>query len=127
MGLLDMALGTASEAKSKEVEELIEPILVDGEVVTHAYVLGTRDLFLITSKRMIRVDKTGFSGKKMHIISHPWHTIISWAMATSGSLDFDTELVFVVSQHMGPIVVHFPKKVDLKPIVKTISEHVLLR
>lgn len=126
MGLLDTALGNAVEAQSDEVNAVIGAILVKGEKVSHAYVVGVRDLFLITSLRLILVDKTGITGKKMHIASHPWRTVLAWSMTTSGKLDFDCELILSMHNRMVPLVIKFPKKTDIKAIVKSISEHVLL-
>jgi len=40
MGVLDAVLGNATEAESPEVETLVVPILVRGEKLTHAFVVG---------------------------------------------------------------------------------------
>ncbi len=125
MGLLDKALGNATEAQENEVNELVGSILVADEVISHAFVVGTRDMFLITSKRFILLDKTGLTGKKMRISSHPWTTVSSWTYCNSGKIDIDAELYIQVQNAAMPILIRFPRNTDLRPIVKSISEHVL--
>lgn len=126
MGILDAALGNAQDADATEVDALIGPILVTGETISHAFVVGARDLLLFSNKRMILIDKTGFTGKKMHISSYPWRTILMWSMTNSGKIDLDSELRLQLQGMPMPISFSFPKKTDLKPIVKVISEHILL-
>ena len=125
MGLLDKALGTATDAQASEVEELVGPILIQGESISHAFVVGMRDLFLITSKRFILLDKTGLTGKKMKISSYPWSKVASFSYCNSGKIDIDAELYINVQTLPTSILVRFPRKTDLRPIIKSISEHVL--
>lgn len=125
MGLLDKALGNASEAEAPEVAELVGPILIDGESVSHAFVIGYRDMFMMTNKRFILLDKTGMSGKKMKITSHPWKRVSSWTYCNAGKIDIDAEVYIQVQNVVGPLVIKFGKKTDLKPIIKSISEHCL--
>lgn len=64
MGLLDKVLGNAQEASDDEVKDVL-PLLLEGEYINRKYVVGARDLFVLTPLRLILVDKTGLSGKKM--------------------------------------------------------------
>jgi len=78
MGLLDEALGNASAAEVADVEALIGPVLIESESISHAFVVGYRDMFIMTNKRFIMLDKTGMSGKKMKITSFPWKRVSFW-------------------------------------------------
>lgn len=46
MGLLDSILGNAVGIDSKEAEALVGPLLIEGEEVTHAYIVGVRDMLV---------------------------------------------------------------------------------
>lgn len=114
MGFLDAALGNATVADRAEVDALINPILIPDEIVTHAFKVGVRDLILFSTRRFIIVDKQGMTGKKLSIISHPYRTVLAWAMTTSGTIDLDGELTLTLGGAALPLVVSFGKKTDLK-------------
>lgn len=127
MGLLDFFFGNVTEAETEDVTELIGEMLVDGEKIAHAYQVGLRDLILISTLRLILVDRTGLTGKRMHITSHPWRTVIAWTMTTSGNFDVDSELHLTIQNRPTPIMVKFPANTDLKAVVKSISTNALAK
>lgn len=126
MGYLDKVLGNAQTADQGEVDKLITPILCEGEKVSHAFLLGARDLLVFTNLRLIMVDKTGFTGKKKNIFSTAWKNVLSWTYTTVGTIDIDAEVTLHIRGMGLPLVVNFPKKTELNPVIKVISEHVLL-
>jgi len=125
MGFLDKVLGNAVGVDLKEADALVGPLLIPGETVTHAYLVGVRDMMIFTQKRLISCDKTGISGKRMAIISWPWRNILSWTMTTAGSIDIDSELSIRAQGMTFPLEMKFPKKTDTRPIVQAISSYVL--
>lgn len=126
MSILDGVLGYAQSAQISIANELVKPILLENELVTHAFIVGVRDMMILTMKRFILVDKTGMSGKKMHIVSFPWRIVTSWGMTTSGTFDYDRELSICVVGKNIPLVVSFPKITDIRPIVRIISNYALM-
>lgn len=80
MSLLDTALGNATDADKEEVGKVVAPVLVAGEKISHAFRVGVRDVVVLTSLRLILVDKQGISGKRMQISSHPYKHFRSWSM-----------------------------------------------
>lgn len=131
MGLIDSALGNAKNASKADVDKYIAPILVAGETVSHAYSVGVlqRDLLLLTNLRLIVMDKTGMTGKKIHTSSYPWSVVLNWTMSTSGIVDFDQELTVTMkgSGTLNRVVVFkFGTKVDVNPVCRAIGDHVLL-
>lgn len=125
MGFLNNLLGIAVDVDLKEAEALVGPILIEGEEVTHAYILGVRDMLFFTPKRLISCDKTGMTGKRMHIISYPWRNVLTWTMTTAGAVDIDSELTIYAKGMDYAMIVKFPKKTDTRPIVQAISGYVL--
>ena len=54
---------------------------------------GRRDMLLATSKRIISIDRQGYSGKKCAFTSLPYTTLTAFAVETAGSMDKDSELM----------------------------------
>ncbi len=125
MGLLDKVLGNAQDVDLAEAQEIVEKLLIEGEEISHAYLVGIRDLLMFTKKRLIIVDKTGLSGKRMHIVSYPWRNVLSWSMSTAGTIDIDSELFIYAKGMATPHLVKFPKRTDTRPIIQAISQFVL--
>uniref|UniRef100_A0A7S4KX97 Bacterial Pleckstrin homology domain-containing protein n=1 Tax=Paramoeba aestuarina TaxID=180227 RepID=A0A7S4KX97_9EUKA len=69
------------------------PVLAATEVAEMAF-QGRRDMLIFTTKRMLVVDRKGWSGKKTNYLSFPWHTIQAFAVRSAGSLDNDSEVCF---------------------------------
>lgn len=69
------------------------PILQANEVCEIAF-QGRRDLVLFTTKRILKVDKQGWKGKKMSFLSFPYSSIKMFQVTTAGNFDKDCELGF---------------------------------
>ncbi|CAB9514297.1 Pfam:DUF1696 [Seminavis robusta] len=68
------------------------PILQSSEVVEMAF-KGRRDIFLFTTKRCLKIDTKGWSGKKVEYSTLPWKSVVAFAAETAGqTLDNDSEI-----------------------------------
>ncbi|WP_100658171.1 PH domain-containing protein [Alteromonas flava] len=102
MGLLDKLLGNASEIDAGEIQEELAPVLADSEQVTQAYKL-IRDLFVLTTSRVIFIDKQGMTGKKVDYYSIPYRAITQFKVETAGHFDMDAELKIWISGQAEPL------------------------
>lgn len=91
MGLLSAILGDASPASIQDVQTSLAPALADGERVVRCYQL-VRDLFILTDRRIILVDKQGVTGKRVDIHSIPYRSITHFSVETPGHFDLDAEI-----------------------------------
>jgi len=73
-----------------------EGILLDGETITVSY-KGIRDMLILTSKRLLLVDKQGLTGKKQKYLSIPLDKINAFSVETGGTLDLDCDIDIYVS------------------------------
>lgn len=67
------------------------PILLQEEFVIMAFKCG-RDMFVLTNKRVIEMDRKGLSGKKTAWISIPYSNIHAYSVESAGNFDRDSEL-----------------------------------
>lgn len=67
------------------------PILLPDEAVEAAFKCG-RDMYVLTTKRMLFVDVQGWSGKKVEYLSVPWKHCTGFEIKTAGALDRDCEV-----------------------------------
>jgi hypothetical protein len=68
------------------------PLLQGSEMVEMAF-KGRRDMMLFTTKRLIKVDVQGFTGKKVCYVSIPWKTVQCFGVRSAGAwLDKDSEM-----------------------------------
>ena len=77
------------------------PLLQANEVCEVAF-QGRRDLVLFTTKRIVFVDKQGWSGKKMAFTSFPYSSVKVFQVTTAGSFDKDFELGFFTEVWFDP-------------------------
>ena len=77
------------------------PLLQANEVCEVAF-QGRRDLVLFTTKRILFVDKKGWSGKKMAFTSFPYSSVKVFQVTTAGSFDKDFELGFFTEVWFDP-------------------------
>lgn len=123
--MIDKLVGNASQATKKEVEQLVGPILVPGETITHAYHVGVRDKLVFTSLRFVFIDTKGVTGKKVTTSSYPWKSVNFWETTTAGHVDTNGELLISVrGQPMG-LVFSFGNSVNIRTIANIVSAHVL--
>ena len=77
------------------------PLLQANEVCEIAF-KGRRDLVLFTTKRILFVDKQGWSGKKMAFTTFPYSSIKVFQVTTAGSMDKDCEFGFYTEVWFDP-------------------------
>jgi hypothetical protein len=123
MGLLDGLLGNASKVDPATVQADFARIMIDGEVIEHAYVL-IRDQFIFTNRRLILVDKQGITGSKVEYRSIPYKSIVHFSIETAGSFDLDAELKIVLS---GGLLLQktFNKKLSIYEVQQVLASYVL--
>jgi hypothetical protein len=124
MSILQNLLGNATEASSAEYDQIINPILVNGEQVQYAYKL-LRDLIVFTNERLIMVDVQGLSGKKKQMTSIPYSTIAVFTKENAGTFDMDSEIKLHVRGLALPLSLRFGKNSDIDGVYKTLSEKIL--
>ena len=124
MGLLDGMRGNASEVNIQEVQKEYSNILANAESIEKAYKL-IRDMFIFTNKRLILVDKQGFTGKKVEYHSIPYKSITHFSIETAGSFDLDAELKIWISGMTQPIQKQFNKSLNIYELQCVLSSYVL--
>lgn len=116
--------GNASEVDAKNLQKDLEAILVSGEEVVRAYRI-IRDLFIFTDKRLILVDKQGFTGKKAEYHSIPYKSITHFSVETAGTFDMDAEMKIYISSNPTPIEREFKRGTDIIGVQKTLAHFIL--
>ncbi len=124
MGLMSGLLGNASVVPIAEVQQELRPILLEGEVVEHAYKL-IRDQIIFTSKRVITIDKQGLTGSKQNIRSIPYKSIKMVSKEGAGLLDLDAELVLWITGEAQPLKFEFKKGVDINAVYRLVCKYIL--
>ena len=93
-GFLDWLGGDAQEVDAKELEQRLKTspqVLEQDERIELAYKSG-RDHMVLTSKRLLLLDKRGISGKKCVYLTVMWKCFRAFSVETAGSWDRDYEL-----------------------------------
>lgn len=106
MGLFDGLLGNASDIDAEELQEELEPVLVEGEEVRLAFKV-IRDKYVFTNYRLILIDIQGMTGKKREYQTLPYKSIIRFSVESSGHFDMDSELKIWMSGMSEPMVKEF--------------------
>jgi hypothetical protein len=108
---------TPVEAESCSIRE---GVLLADESIVCSY-KGIRDMLIITSKRLLLVDKQGITGKKQKYLSIPLNKINAFSVETGGTLDLDCDVTIFVSG-MGYVHAEImrPTK-NLDPLVETLN------
>lgn len=112
MGLLDGVLGNASRIDNAEATEEYGRLLSDGEQIHAAYRL-IRDGLLLTSTRLILINKQGISGKKVKYRSVPYRSITTFEVENAGKYDLDAELRVWVPGRVDAFGITFSRGVDV--------------
>lgn len=123
MGLLDTLAGNAGEMSPEQAEEILDGLLLEGEMVGQAY-QHFRDAFVITDKRFILVDVQGMTGKKVAYLSVPYHRISQFSVETAGTFDRDSELVVSVAGG-GEIRKSLSRKIDIRALQRVLAKGVM--
>lgn len=112
-----------SETKYRDFQDIIDPILVDGETTLLTY-KGIRDGVVFTSKRIIAINVQGMTGKKIDISSLPYSRIQAYSTETAGTFDLDSELELWFSG-LGKVKLEFTRNTNIAVLCKLIGEKIL--
>ena len=82
---------------SKFSEKFIREGTLAKDEKVKCFYKGIRDMLIITDKRMITIDKKGFTGKKQKYLSVPIDKIVSYSITTAGGIDLDSDLEIFLS------------------------------
>lgn len=112
-----------SQDRYREFQDIIDPILVDGEAALLTY-KGIRDGVVFTSKRIIAINVQGMTGKKVDISSLPYSRIQAYSTETAGTFDLDSELELWFSG-LGKVKLEFTRNTNIAALCKLIGEKIL--
>jgi hypothetical protein len=100
--------------------EIRAGVLTSTEEILCAY-KGIRDSFLVTSKRLLCVNKQGVTGKKQDYLSIPIENIQAFSVETAGTVDLDSEVAIYVSG-MGRLKIRISRPTaNIDPIVEALN------
>jgi len=127
--ILDWLGGNARQLNAKDVEDHLNApplqLLIDGETVEMAFKCG-RDSFVLTSKRILRIDVKGLSGKAVEYESILWECVRAFSVETAGYyFDRDATLILFLSE-LGRLEQDLRKgQCDIMAIQKYLADKVL--
>ncbi|MDO5106507.1 PH domain-containing protein [Capnocytophaga sp.] len=122
---LSGVFGSASQVSQEELNREYGQLLVEGERIELGFVL-IRDMFIFTNKRLILVDKQGFTGKKVEYMSVAYKSISRFSIETAGSFDLDAELkIWVSGEHQPSIQKQFNKSVNVYEVQRILASYIL--
>ncbi len=102
MGLISKLLGHASDLTPDQARQELDGILLPDEPVQVAFKV-VRDLFVFTDRRLILVDKQGFTGRKVEYLVIPYRAITAYSIENPGTFDMDSEHKLWISGRQEPI------------------------
>lgn len=111
------------QIKLPEGEELVQPLLIEGESVLSAY-KSVRDFVVFTNKRVISANVQGVTGKKRDFTSMPYSRITVFSVETSGVFDIDSELELWFSG-LGKVIFEFTGHSNIVEIGRMIATYTL--
>ncbi len=124
MGLFSALLGNAGTINHDELVKNYNKLLTDGEQLELGFKL-MRDTFIFTNKRLILIDKQGFTGSKVEYLSVSYKSISRFSVETTGTFDLDAELKIWISSELNPsITKRFNKSVNVYDVQKVLAHHV---
>ncbi len=124
MGILSAIIGNASQVDVDKIIKDYEAIFFEGESVECAFIL-MRDVYIFTTKRLILVDKQGFTGRKVEYLSVPYRAITRFSVETAGHFDLDAELKIWISSAAEPTLKRtFNKSANIYQIQKLLAQYV---
>lgn len=125
MGLFSALLGNAGAVDKEDLLKEYGKLMIDGEDIELGFKL-VRDVFIFTNKRLILVDKQGFTGSKVEYKSVTYKSISRFSIETAGSFDLDAELRIWISSEKEPsIKKQFNKSVNVYDVHKVLATYVL--
>jgi hypothetical protein len=121
MGILDKMLGNAGEVSAADLRQEYGHLLLEDEGIEMGFVLF-RDVFLFTTRRLILIDKQGFTGKKIEMKSMPYKSISRYSLETAGTFDLDAELkIWISSENLPSVSKKFSKAVDVYKVQRLLA------
>lgn len=125
MGILSALLGNAGSVSKDDLQKEFGKLLIDGEDIELGFKL-IRDTFIFTTKRLILIDKQGFTGSKIEYKSITYKSITRFAVETAGTFDLDAELkIWISGEQLPSIKKQFNKSVDVYDVHKVLATYVL--
>jgi len=116
--------GNATEINAKELQKDLDATIVEGETVVKAFKI-LRDSFIFTDKRLLLIDKQGFTGKKAEYHSIPYKSISHFSVETAGTFDTDAEMKIYISGNPTPIEREFKRGTDIVGVQKVLAGFIL--
>jgi hypothetical protein len=121
MGILDKMLGNAGEVSAADLKQDYGHLLLEDEGIEMGFVLF-RDVFLFTTRRLILIDKQGFTGKKIEMKSMPYKSMSRYSLETAGTFDLDAELkIWISSENLPSVSKKFSKAVDVYKVQRLLA------
>lgn len=111
------------QVNSNEFSTLIQPIMVENEVIISAY-KSIRDSIVFTNKRIIAINVQGITGAKKDFTSLPFKKITAYSVETAGMIDMDSELELWFSG-LGKVKFEFKSNANVSEICRIISTYAL--
>jgi hypothetical protein len=125
MGLFSALLGNAGSVSQEELKKDYGKLLIEGEEIELGFKL-IRDVFIFTTKRLILVDKQGFTGSKIEYKSITYKSISRFSIETAGTFDLEAELkIWISSEQQPSIRKQFNKSVNVYDVHKVLATYVL--
>ncbi|HAH22203.1 MAG TPA: helicase [Prolixibacteraceae bacterium] len=125
MGLFASIMGNAGVVSQEELTKEYSKLLTEGEVIELGFKL-IRDVFIFTSKRLILVDKQGFTGNKTEYLSVAYKCISRFSIETAGTFDLDAELkIWISSENSPSIIKKFDNSVNVYDVQRVLAHHAL--
>lgn len=125
MGLFSALLGNAGSVSQEELKKDYGKLLIEGEEIELGFKL-IRDVFIFTTKRLILVDKQGFTGSKIEYKSITYKNISRFSIETAGTFDLEAELkIWISSEQLPSIKKQFNKSVNVYDVHNVLASYVL--
>lgn len=125
MGLFSALLGNAGSVSQEELKKDYGKLLIEGEEIELGFKL-IRDVFIFTTKRLILVDKQGFTGSKIEYKSITYKSISRFSIETAGTFDLEAELkIWISSEQLPSIKKQFNKSVNVYDVHNVLASYVL--
>lgn len=125
MGIFSALLGNAGTVSQEDLHKEYGKLLIENEEIELGFKL-IRDLFIFTNKRLILIDKQGFTGTKVEYKSISYKSISRFSIETAGTLDLDAELkIWVSSEQIPSIKKQFNKSVNVYDVHRVLATHIL--
>jgi hypothetical protein len=124
MSLLSSLFGNASQVDAEKIVADYAEIFFDGEEVECAFKM-VRDVYILTNKRLILVDKQGLTGRKTEYLSVPYKAITRFSVETAGHFDLDAELKIWISSSVEPVIEKtFNRSANIYQVQKVLAQYV---